>query len=200
MNNNLKWLEEHGISLEDGFAYTGGEKQYISVLQRYFRGYEANRRDVEDFLSEGDLDGYTIKVHALKSNSKMIGAAALSSAFEALEMAAKNGEVDFLTSSTQPTLEQYKELIELIRPIGEAEAVHAPGEISGEEAKKTADSLLAALDNFDDEKSGELVKKLSGYPFRPTQKGKLGEAVKYIENFLYDEAAGLIREIYTSIE
>ena len=86
----------------------------------------------------------------------------------------------------------YGEVIDIIRPIGEAESVFVPGELSGDEAKKTADELLSALDDFDDERSSELANKLTGYPFRITQKEKLKKAIDLIADFLYDEAADLI--------
>ena len=73
-------------------------------------------------------------------------------------------------------------------------------EISGEEARQTADKLLAALDDFDDEEAKRLAKILSGYPFRMTQADKLKEAVSFIEDFMYDEAADIIRQIVSTIE
>ncbi|MBO4914018.1 MAG: Hpt domain-containing protein [Oscillospiraceae bacterium] len=200
MSDRFQWLSERGISVEDGFGYTGGEEKYASALQRYFRGYETNRKAVEELLAAGDIDGYAIKVHALKSNSRMIGANSLADAFEALELAAKRGDKGCIDASTSQTLEQYAELIELLRPIGEAETVRAPGEMSSAEARETAELLLAALDDFDDERSAELAAKLAGYPFRPTQKDKLREAARYIGDFMYDEAAELIREIAPAIE
>jgi hypothetical protein len=90
--------------------------------------------------------------------------------------------------------------VELLRPIGEAETVRAAGEIGAQEARETADGLLAALDDFDDELSASLAAKLALYPFRPTQRDKLREAAGYIKDFLYDEAAELVREIIPAIE
>ena len=63
-----------------------------------------------------------------------------------------------------------------------------------------AAQLLEALDDFDDDLSAELVKKLSGYPFRLTQKDRLAEAAAFIGDFLYDEAAEIIKEISGEIE
>ena len=57
-----------------------------------------------------------------------------------------------------------------------------------------------ALDDFDDELSLELAKKLLGYPFRITQRDKLNEAIALIEDFMYDEAADIIRDIEPTIE
>jgi len=199
-NERLRQLAEQGISVEDGLGYTGGEAKYLSALQRYFKGYEANRKSVEDYLSAGAVEDYAIKVHALKSNSRMIGARALGDAFEALELAAKRGDTAFLAESTAPALAQYAAMIELLRPIGEAETVRAPGEISAAEARETAEQLLAALDDFDDELAAELAAKLANYPFRPTQKEKLREAARHIDEFMYDEASALVREIIPAIE
>jgi len=130
----------------------------------------------------------------------MIGAGSLSDAFEALELAAKRGDTAFLAESTAPALAHYAALVELLRPIGEAETMRAPGEISAAEARETAEQLLAALDDFDDELAAELASKLANYPFRPTQKEKLREAAGHIDEFMYDEAAALIREIIPAIE
>ena len=44
------------------------------------------------------------------------------------------------------------------------------------------------------------MNKLSGYPFRITQKEKLKEAIGFVDDFLYDEAAEIIKEIYETIE
>ncbi len=200
MDERFNWLSEQGINVDEGLGYTGGGDKYAAALQRYFRSYESNRAAVEALLAAGDADGYAIKVHALKSNSRMIGADGLADAFEALELAAKRGDAAFLGENTPAALAAYEKLIALLRPIGEAETVRAPDEISAAEAKETADRLLAALDDFDDELSAQLAEKLAGYPFRPTQKEKLRAAARNIGDFLYDEAAELIREIVPAIE
>lgn len=200
MGIDISFLDENGISTKDGIAYTGGEEKYVSAIQRYFKGYEANRKSVEELLESGNTDDYAIKVHSLKSNSRMIGAGKLGDAFEELELAAKAGDSTSISEKTGPALALYEEVINIIRPIGEAETVKAAGEIDAEEARKTADELLTALDDFDDELSAELVDKLRGYPFRITQKNKLKEAAELIGDFMYDEAAELIRQIIPGIE
>ena len=197
---DISYLDEKGISTSDGIGYTGGKEKYISAIQRYFKGYAQNAKAVSDMLSAGDTEGYAIKVHSLKSNSKMIGANALAAAFEELELATKNNNIALINEKTESALALYGEVIDIIKPIGEAETVAVPGEISADEAKKTAAELLAALDDFDDELSLELANTLKGYPFRITQKEKLREACEFIENFMYDQAAEIINEIIPSIE
>jgi chemotaxis protein histidine kinase CheA len=141
-----------------------------------------------------------ITVHALKSNAKMIGAMEVSSGFEALETAAREHDTAYLQEMIDVTMKAYEELIVMLEPLKEMETVRDVNEISAEEARKTAEELLEALDDFDDELSKKLVEKLSGYPFRITWKEKLKEASDFIDDFMYDEAADVIRELSTVIE
>ena len=41
---DISWLDEKGISTKDGIGYTGSEERYIAALQRFFKGYEKNRK------------------------------------------------------------------------------------------------------------------------------------------------------------
>ncbi len=200
MINDLSFLSELGVDAATGRAYTGGQEKYISSLQRFFKAYEKNKKNAETFYENKDYENYMITVHSLKSNAKMIGAEELSSKFEQLEIAARDGDISVIEAEHAGTMSAYEKLVDGLKPIGEAETVKPADEISGEEARTVADQLLEALDDFDDDTSAELVKKMSGYPFRLTQRDKLKSAADYIADFMYDEAADLIREIVDTIE
>ena len=200
MSVDYTFLEEKGIDTRLGLDYTGGPDKYVSALSRYYKNYETNRAKVEEFFGNEDMENYSIVVHALKSNSRMVGNTALADAFEKLELASREGDVETVRTDTAATLEQYGAFAELLKPIGEASVTPPADEISGEEARKVADELLRTLDDFDDEQSLFLAKKLSGYPFRPTQKELLSSAISLITDFSYDEAADLIRKIAAAIE
>ncbi len=200
MGCDIGWLENIGLDTKTGLGYTGKEDKYISAVQRYYNNYEKNRAKLEEYYKAKDYENYMITVHALKSNSRMIGAADLGDMFESLEMAAKAGDTGTIEKETDHVLSSYAGLIEKLKPLGDMEYVRAAGELSAKEAKETADRLLEALDDFDDELSKELAVKLAGYPFRMTQKEKLKQAEGYIDDFLYDDAAAIIKEIYPTIE
>ena len=197
---DITWLSETGLDTKTGISYTGGQDKYISALQRFYKNYERNRAKVCEYLEAKDYENYMITVHALKSNAKMIGARDLSTLFETLEMAARNNEIGVIEPQNAVALKEYDELIQKLAPIGAMGDVRAADEISAEVARETIDKLLAALDDFDDEEAGKQAKILSGYPFRMTQADKLREAVALIEDFMYEEAAEIIRQIAPAIE
>ena len=197
---DITWLSETGLDTKTGISYTGGQDKYISALQRFYKNYERNRAKVCEYLEAKDYENYMITVHALKSNAKMIGARDLSTLFETLEMAARNNEIGVIEPQNAVALKEYDELIQKLAPIGAMGDVRAADEISAEVARETIDKLLAALDDFDNEEAKRLAKILSGYPFRMTQADKLREAVALIEDFMYEEAAEIIRQIAPAIE
>lgn len=200
MKFDLGFLRDCGVDTDLGKEYTGGQDRYVSALSRFYRSFEVNRDKVREAFALNDLENYTLLVHALKSNCLMIGAVNLSKEFEALELAGKEKRMDALMADTERVLGDYEALAEILRPIGEADVEKPVDELTGDEAVKVVKELLEALDDFDDETSAELVKKLSGYPFRPRPKEKLKEAADYIERFLYDEAAKIIKGIVETIE
>ena len=200
MEFDFSALQEQGISIEDGIGYTGGKDKYLSALQRFFKGFEGNKAALTGFIAASDLQGYCIKVHSLKGNARMIGANDLSDMFFELEEASRNGDAALVGEKTPAAIAKYAEIIEIIRPIGEMAGIKPSDEIDATEAKAVAEELLQALDDFDDDKSSELAKKLMGYPFRLTQKEQLKEAINYITDFMYDEAAELVNKIIPAIE
>ncbi len=200
MDIDISWLEDAGLDTKSGLSYTGSVEKYLSAVQRFFKNYEKNKIKVDEYFAVKDIENYMITVHALKSNAKMIGATGLSGSFETLENAARSNDIGMIEGITPTVMSDYAALIEKLSPIGEMGDARAADEISADEAKEVAQKLLDALDDFDDDEAKKLAKKLSGYPFRMTQADRLKEAIGYLEDFMYDEAADIIRNIAPTIE
>ena len=200
MSFDLESISGAGIDIKTGLDYTGGQDRYVSALQRFFRFSENNKEKIRDFLNKEDTENLEILFHAIKSNSLMIGALSLFDRFSLLETLSREGDLAQINSNIKETLEEYEKLLEVLRPLGEMERLKAEGELNGEEAKETADKLLIALNDFSDGLASELISKLAGYPFRISQMNKLKKAAGLINDFLYDDAAKLIKEIIPSIE
>lgn len=200
MEHIISMIQGVGLDIAKGIEYTGGEENYISAVQRFYKSHDKNRDKISEYYACRDFKSYMITVHALKSNAKMIGAATLSHAFEELETAARNSDIEKVEAKNDFVLAMYDKFVERLKPIGDLEEVHPADEISADEAKEVAEQLLSALDDFDDSLSKELALKLSGYPFRITQREKLKEAIGLIDDFMYDDATDIIKEIYPGIE
>lgn len=200
MDYYISKLKDFGLNVEDGLKYTGGKEKYIAAVIRYMRNHDRNSEELASLLGSDDIEGYKVRVHSLKSNSKMIGAVEMCKEFEALELAASEGKVDYIRDNNTRVMNMYDVLVDKFTPLQELGEVRPADEIDADKARVVADELLKALDEFDDELAKKYANVLSGYPFRITQKQKLKDAIRYIEDFMYDEATDIIKDIYSSIE
>lgn len=99
-----------GISVKDGVKFCGSEESFKSILNTFHRTYKQNSDKIKQYFDEEDWKNYTIKVHALKSSARIIGASGLSGIAARLEEAGKNGELDLIRQENGVLLKEYEEL------------------------------------------------------------------------------------------
>ena len=200
MSFDVELLLPIGIDVKTGLEYTGGRDKFISAMQRYYKASAGNKAKIKEYLDKGDMENLSIVVHSLKSNSRMIGATSLGTKFETMEYASRNGDVAAVREGIGDVLEEYETILIALAPLGEMDDLKAEGELNADEAKEVVKKLLEALDEFDDDSSTEYAKKLMGYPFRMNQKAKLKDAINFIGDFMYEDAAEIIKEISAEID
>lgn len=104
-------LDGSGLNWEAGLArFSGNEESYLDVLTAYVT-YTPGMLDDLERWSEERLDEYAITVHGIKGSSRTIGAEALGSQAEALEFAAKEGNVAFIRETEEGFLAETRDLI-----------------------------------------------------------------------------------------
>ena len=113
----LQRLEQlEGLDVKTGLTYCMNEEDfYIEMLQEFLQADKASQ--LKHFLAEEDWDNYRTTVHALKSTSLTIGAAHLFGEAKALEMAAKEGNMDYIRSHHDGVMDEYKELTDHLKEI-----------------------------------------------------------------------------------
>ena len=83
-------LREGGIEPEDGLKYCRGDVEfYKTLLLEYAKNVSKKIAELKKYHDTANWNDYSIRVHAVKSTSKMIGAAEISQLAKFLEDAAK---------------------------------------------------------------------------------------------------------------
>ena len=109
------------IDVDQGITNCGSADSFMSVVEVFHRTAKSKADEIEKFYDEGDIENYTIKVHALKSAARIIGAATLSRMAKDLEMAGKEGNTDKIRSDTKTLLDEYRNLDRQLMPLDESE-------------------------------------------------------------------------------
>lgn len=111
----LQQLERGGVDVSAGVRYSNGEMEfYRKVLERFAAGADENAALLESYYEAQDIANYQIKVHALKSTSKMIGAESFSDRAKRAEQAAKEQDLDYLQAHHEQLLADYRQLAAVV--------------------------------------------------------------------------------------
>ena len=126
-------LHALGVDTDKGLGYCQNDREfYQKLLAEYAKTPEKKLGDLKRFYEEKDWKNYAIRVHAIKSTSKMIGAAQLSETARRLEDAAKKQELEIIEKEHPVLMPMYEELLEVLKSedttTGESEVLEfAPG-------------------------------------------------------------------------
>ncbi|MCR4807122.1 MAG: DegV family EDD domain-containing protein [Lachnospiraceae bacterium] len=91
-----------------GIKNSGSEESFEEVLRIYCSSIADRATELEMFYTAGDFKNYTIKIHALKSSSRLAGIPELGDRAEQLEAAGKEDNIDYIREHHEGFLEDYR--------------------------------------------------------------------------------------------
>lgn len=101
------------LNTEMGLEYCADDEEiYREVLEGYVE--EDRCAELEEHLAAENWADYRVVVHAVKSTSLTIGAEELSEKAKALELAAADGNGDFVKANHSEMLNMYKDIMNKI--------------------------------------------------------------------------------------
>lgn len=121
---NAAEKEEKLIDYAVGMKYcAGSEEIYRKIMSIFCEQYEEKRAGLQRLFDCEDWDGYTVQIHALKSNALNIGAEKLSSLCLQLEMAGKKiraseeveQNVDYIKNNHIFAMQTYEEVVKVAK-------------------------------------------------------------------------------------
>ena len=109
----LKGLD---VDTEYGLDYCSGDKDfYLELLADYADKSDSKLKEIQDYFNNKDYKNYEIRVHGVKSTSKLVGAMSLSEKAKQLEDAAKEKNEAFITDNHDIFIKDYEALMKTIK-------------------------------------------------------------------------------------
>ncbi|MCR5733274.1 MAG: DegV family EDD domain-containing protein [Lachnospiraceae bacterium] len=175
----LKWYQkldciDAGVALKN----SGSEEAFKTVLQIFYDSIPDKHADLEKYYSSGDWENYTIKIHALKSSARLIGATELGEMAEALEMAGKGDNISYIKENHEPVMEYYmsyrEALSETFEKAGADQKQDKPDKPVADAGlmESIYEELRVAADDMDCEKVGMIMKEAEEYAIPDQEKEK----------------------------
>ena len=113
-----KLKEGLGIDTEAALAFCGGEfALYEEILNDYVKACKDRKEELDACYKNADWHEFEVKVHALKSTSKTIGAIELYDRALSLEEAAEKKDEDYIRENYPAFAQDYQKLAQAIKKI-----------------------------------------------------------------------------------
>ena len=115
-----EWLLKcEGIDTGLGVKNCGGTEEYLTVLEGFHAAVSDKADEIESYLTNDDIKNYTIKVHALKSSARIIGAMELSEKARLLEEAGNENNTGYIKENTAELLSLYRSYEKILSSVSE---------------------------------------------------------------------------------
>ena len=152
--------------------------------------------ETEKFWKAGDLPNATIKIHAMKSTSRIIGAIAIGELAQSLETAGKAGDAETVGAGIDELLTRCRKLGEQLSPLcdnaEEAAEDDSLPPISVEELHEAYGLINEANSMFRLDNVNEIAESLKGYRIPDEEKERVKAIVKAVEELEYDRLTEIL--------
>ncbi|MBQ7201749.1 MAG: DegV family EDD domain-containing protein, partial [Eubacterium sp.] len=169
-----KWYSTlDSIDAKLAIKNSGSEEAFKSVLEIFFDSIQDKHDALENYYSSGDWENYTIKIHALKSSAKLVGAMELSKMAEALEMASKGDNIPFVKENHDSVMEfylSYKESLAPAFPEKEVEEEEDKPVADEDTMNRIYDELRIAADDMDCDEVERIIEEAKEYAIPDSEK------------------------------
>jgi signal transduction histidine kinase/ligand-binding sensor domain-containing protein/CheY-like chemotaxis protein/HPt (histidine-containing phosphotransfer) domain-containing protein len=197
MPEDLGWINEtQGISVEEGIKNSGGISSFIFSLKLFLDTIDGNSKVISDAYEADDIRLYTIKVHALKSSARIIGAQELSKLAASLEDAGNKHDKEFIDLHTDELLSIYNSYKEKLAPLGEEEQAPQENkkEISADELKDAYGALKDVIPQMDYDSVDLILKEIKEYSLPKEDAEIFAELGRLLKTFDWEAMETLIEE------
>ncbi len=104
-----------GIDVRQGILYCNGKEAFLNILRAYCEDSDETGTLAKEAYKQQDWKNYTIAVHGLKSAMFSIGASKVSEMAKKLELAGKEGKIDYIKVHHQELMTAYEDLFNRLK-------------------------------------------------------------------------------------
>lgn len=195
VTSQLPWYQTiKGIDGDAAIQNSGSEASFETVLKIFYDTIPAKSSEINDYYSSNDWENYTIKVHALKSSSRLIGALELGDRAQLLENAGKENDIDYIKEHHDSFMEDYMKYREYIGAV-----------FGGDNESKTYidaalltaayEGIREAADNMDCAALEDIIYELSEYAIYDDEIERFNAIKDKIDNLDYDGIMDILKDM-----
>ncbi|MBR1877187.1 MAG: DegV family EDD domain-containing protein [Lachnospiraceae bacterium] len=187
-----------GLDMACAIKNSGSEEAFKTVLKIFHESVPLKTSELEEYYTAEDWHNYTIKVHALKSSARLVGANGLADEAQLLENAGKEEDIDYIRNNHEALIQRYHKLDEEITPLFEEDtdggALKDERPVADEFLMQSVyEGLYTAADSMSSDDIEEILGELTDYRLPDGDKEKIDIIKKKAEEYDYDGILELLK-------
>ena len=192
--DKLSRLKGSPIDISQGLKNGGDRDSYLPILKVFYDTADDRAHELEIFYNEGNIREYTIRVHALKSSARIIGAVELGEKAQALENAGKAEDMNFIRENHADFINSFLSLKEPLSDVFAEDVAEESGlpEADPEYLKNIYSDIGKAIEEFDTDKLDTIFGLMSGYSLPAGEKERWEKIKSAYEQFDYQSMNDLL--------
>ncbi len=188
------WLDQlRHVETADGIRYTGSKEAYLKFLRTFYATLEDKADEIEKSYKSGDMEFCTIKVHALKSTARIIGARELSKLAEKLEEAGKKKDFKIFDEHIYELLSMYRQYKEDLAGLPREQDLIKKEPISEDALSDAYDALRTFASQMDVEAIRMILDELDTYKLLASDEEKIETINRKLLQFDWDGIEKLLQ-------
>ncbi len=192
--DDLKWIKDvEGISFDEGVKAAGGITSYITAINMFRDTIDASSKVIEDAFEDKDIKLFTVKVHALKTSARIIGATELSTLCEKLEEAGNKGDENFINENCSKLLEMHRSFFDKLSRLGEGKEEEKKP-IDEDDLKGAYNALREVIPEMDYDSAEMIIDQVFIYKLPEKDEEVFGKLKTYLKALNWDEMEKLVQD------
>ena len=186
--DDMLWIKEvPEISVDEGIKSSGGIASFLFGLKLFLDTIDGNAKVINDAYDADNIRLYTIKVHALKSSARLIGAKDLEALAAALEDAGNHGDKSFIDANAKRFMDNYLAFKDILSRLSEGESDEGKEEIPADELADAYEALKEVIPQMDYDSVEMIIGQLKEYKLPEEDAAKIAELEKMLRAFEWDD-------------
>ena len=152
------------INLSLGIQNSGDAEAYLPLLKIFYESMKGTAKEIDGHYAAEDWKNYTIKIHALKSSARLIGAAAFGEEAQLLENAGKAEDIEYIRGHHEAFMAKYRSFeAPLSEVFTETDTEEEKPEADAELMEGVFEEIRLAAEDMDGDRLEDIVAEMEAY-------------------------------------
>lgn len=175
------------IDPDTGINNSGDIDSYMSLIKIFYDTLSDKTEEILAFLENDDIKNYTIKVHALKSSLRIIGATDVGELAQKLENAGKMDDRNYINEHNDSFIDRCMRIKEILQGIFAINEDDSDKELAGDSLmSQIYTDIKTAAEEMDCDRLDELMADMESYAIPEDEVEHFSRIRKCIDHFDYE--------------